>query len=180
MIARRACFSLLLVWTVYAVPLTAQIEGGIHGSVNSGLVSGEATLGIGGRFGGYLFATGDINWKADAVADYFFANCPLQGVSCWAWHAHANLVGTRKLGQPILGYAGLGAAFERFRLTTEGTVDPTEDSFGLNVLVGAQLPVVRAARPIFEARYTFFDGADDQLVISLGILFSSAKIEEEF
>jgi hypothetical protein len=182
MIARRACFSLLLIWTVYAPPLAAQIEGGIHGTMNSGLVSGEATLGLGGRFGGYLFATGDVNWKADAVVDYFFANCPLEGVRCWAWHAQVNIVGTRKLGQPVLGYAGLGAAYQRDRLVSSdgGSVDATGDHGGVNILVGAQFPVVGATRPFFEARYSVFEGWENQFVLSLGILFSSAKIEEEF
>lgn len=181
MFAQRSLASVALGLALLTSPLAAQIEGGVHGMVNSGLVSGEATLGVGGRFGGYLFTTGTVQWKADAVGDYFFANCPLEGVSCWAWHAQVNLVGTRKLGQPFLGYAGLGAAFERFRLTTEGTVDPTQDSWGLNLLVGAQLPVVRAARPFFEARYAIFDGVDDQLVLSLGVVFSTAKVvEEEF
>jgi hypothetical protein len=150
--------------------------------MNSGIVSGEATLGLGGRFGAYLFGTGTVQWKADAVVDYFFANCPLEGVRCWAWHGNLNLVGTRKLGEPVLGYAGLGAAYQRERLVSSdgGDVDTTGDRMGVNLLVGAQFPVVGAARPFFEARYGIFDDWQNQLVLSLGVLFSSAKMQEGF
>lgn len=182
MIARRMIPLLALGLVSLGAPLSAQIEGGVQGSMNSGIVSGEATLGIGGRFGGYLFRTGDVHWKADAVVDYFFANCPLDDVRCWAWHAHANLVGTRKLGQPVLGYAGLGAAYQRERLVSSsgGDVDATGDHGGVSIVVGAQFPVVRAARPFFEARYSVFEGWENQLVLSIGVLFSSAKIEDDF
>lgn len=181
MIPGRVTASLALLVAVVAPPLHGQVEGGVHGVMNSGLVSGEATLGIGGRVGAYVFRTGDFAWKADGQFDYFFASCALPDVSCYAWHAQVNLVGTRKLGEPVLGYAGLGGAYQRFRVTTGGSVDPTDESFGLNLIVGAQFPVVRAARPFVEAKYAIFEGTDNQLVLALGILFSSAKIvEEEF
>jgi hypothetical protein len=179
MVGRVAAMFALV--TVLGPPLRAQVEGGVHGAMNSGLVSGEATLGIGGRVGAYVFRTGDFAVRADGQFDYFFASCALPDVSCYAWHGQVNLVGTRKLGEPLLGYAGVGGAYQRFRFSTSGGADPTDDSFGLNLIVGAQLPVVRAVRPFFEAKYAIFEGTNNQLVLALGILFSSAKVvEEEF
>jgi len=159
-----------------AVPLHAQVEGGVQGSVNTNVREDAATIGIGGRIGAYLFRTGDVVWKVDANFDYFFAGCPLEGVSCFAWHAHANILGTRRLGEPVLGYAGFGGAWQRSRYfsTEGGDLNATQDFGGVNVIVGAQLPNVSAVRPFFEARFAVFDGAPNQLVFSLGALFSTA------
>ncbi len=179
MIAGRIAATLALSVTFAGSLVQAQVEGGVHGAMNSGLVSGEATIGVGGRVGAYVFRTGDFAWKADGQFDYFFASCPLPDVSCYAWHGQVNLVGTRKLGQPVLGYAGFGGAYQRFRFSTSGGAEPIDDSFGVNLIVGAQFPVVRAARPFFEAKYAIFDGANNQLLLSLGILFSSATIVDE-
>lgn len=160
-----------------ATAARAQIEGGLQGSVNAGLRDGSATIGIGGRIGAYLFTTGDFAWKVDANFDYFFASCPVEGVSCYAYHAHANILGTRKFGEPVLGYFGAGAAYQRsdYRSTTGGDLDASEGHGGVNLLVGAQLPAVGVTRPFFEARYAIFDYFPSQLVVSLGVLFSTAK-----
>ncbi len=165
---------LLLAFTPTA---RGQIEGGIQGSVNAGVRDGSATIGIGGRIGAYLFQTGDFAWKVDGNFDYFFANCPIDGVSCYAWHGHVNILGTRKFGQPVLGYFGFGGAYQRSRYysTSGGELDASQGHGGVNLLVGAQLPDVGAARPFFEARYAIFDYFPNQLVIALGVLFSTAK-----
>ena len=87
MIGRLLLLGALLLASA-ATPATAQVEAGVHGSLNPSLVSGEATLGIGGRAGGYLFTTGEVDWKVEGVFDYFFAGCP--GFSCWAWWGPAG------------------------------------------------------------------------------------------
>jgi len=175
MLHRAACL-VAACGLALAAPLHAQIEGGFQGSVNSGVREGSATIGLGGRVGAYLFRTGDFAWKADADFDYFFASCPNQSVSCYAWHGHLNILGTRKLGEPVLGYFGFGAVYQRSRYysTSGGDLNATGDYGGVNLIVGAQLPQVSAVRPFFEARFAIFDGAPNQLVISLGALFSSA------
>lgn len=161
----------------FASSARGQVEGGIQGSVNAGVRDGSATIGIGGRVGAYLFTTGDFAWKVDANFDYFFTSCGVEGASCWAYHAHANILGTRKFGEPVLGYFGFGAAYQRARLysTSGGDFDAAAGHAGVNLLVGAQLPAVGVARPFFEARYAIFDYFPNQLVVSLGVLFSTAK-----
>jgi hypothetical protein len=162
--------------TAATLPLHAQVEGGVQGSVNTNVRENAATIGVGGRVGAALFHTGDVVWKVDANFDYFFAGCPLEGVGCFAWHAHANILGTRKLGQPVLGYAGFGGAWQRSRYfsTEGGDLNAMQDVGGVNVIVGAQLPNLSAARPFFEARFAVFHGASNQLIFSLGALFSTA------
>ena len=173
----RALLATAIGLLAVASPARGQIEGGIQGSVNAGVREGSATIGIGGRIGAYLFHTGDFAWKVDGNFDYFFANCPVDGVSCYAYHSHVNILGTRKFGQPVLGYFGFGAAYQRARYfsTSGGDLDATQGHAGVNVLIGAQLPDVGVARPFFEARYAVFDYFPNQLVISLGVLFSTAK-----
>ncbi len=179
MIGRLLLLGALLLASA-ATPATAQVEAGVHGSLNPSLVSGEATLGIGGRAGGYLFTTGEVDWKVEGVFDYFFAGCP--GFSCWAWWGGVNLLATRKLGEPILGYGGFGAAYQRVRLVSSdgGDVNATSDHAGVSLVIGAQLPPVRVVRPFVEARFGIFDGIENQLVFSLGFLFGRGAVEEGF
>jgi hypothetical protein len=177
MVAHRARVLLVaaIALLAFAPSARAQIEGGLQGSVNAGIREGAATIGIGGRIGAYLFTTGDFAWKADANFDYFFTSCGIEGARCWAYHAHANILGTRKFGEPVLGYFGFGAAYQHARLysTSGGDLNATQGHAGVNLLVGAQLPDVGVARPFFEARFAIFDYFPNQLVVSLGMLFST-------
>jgi hypothetical protein len=178
MIARLLLWGVLLFASAGA-RAAAQVEAGVHGSVNPSLISGEATLGAGGRAGAYLFATGDVDWKVDGVFDYFFASCP--GFNCWAWQGEVNVLATRKLGEPILGYGGFGAAYQRVRLVSSdgGDLNATSDHTGVSLVIGAQLPAVRFARPFVEARFGIFDGIENQLVFSLGMLFGTGATAED-
>ena len=155
-----------------------QIEGGFLADAAVGVSSGT-TFGLGGRLGVYAFRTGDFHWKIDGAFDYFFASCSeVVAESCWAWHGHVNLLTTRNLGAPIYGYGGFGAVYQRFRLTG-GSTDATTDATGVNLILGAKFPTTKSLRPFFEVRGALLNGAENQLIFSLGFLFGGGPTEPE-
>jgi len=153
------------------------IEGGILADAALN-VSDGTTFGLGGRLGVYAFRTGDFQWKIDGAFDYLFVSCSeVVAENCWAWQGHVNLLATRSFGAPIQGYGGIGAVYQRFRLTG-GSTDASTDASGVNLILGAKFPTTSWLRPFFEVRGALLSGsAENVLFFSLGFLFGGGPTE---
>jgi hypothetical protein len=152
------------------------IEGGVLADAALN-VSDGTTFGLGGRLGVYAFRTGDFHWKIDGAFDYLFVSCSeVVAEDCWAWQGHVNFLATRSFGSPIQGYGGIGAVYQRFRLS--GTSETSADATGVNVLLGAKFPTTSWLRPFFEVRGALFSGSTENvLFFSLGFLFGGGPTE---
>lgn len=152
------------------------IEGGILADAALN-VSDGTTFGLGGRLGVYAFRTGDFHWKVDGAFDYLFSSCSeVVAESCWAWQGHVNLLATRSFGSPVQGYGGIGAVYQRFKLS--GSTDASTDASGVNVILGAKFPTTSWLRPFFEVRGALMSGSTENILFfSLGFLFGGGPTE---
>ena len=139
----------------FAAPCAAQLRPGVQASYALDQFSG--VFGLGGRLVAGLPA---IPVRLVGSADYYFPRC-VRGQDCDYWQANANIiVSLPLLPIPLFRYVGGGWNYQRVKFTESATAR------GINVLGGVDV----SDTAMFEIRYEFMDGQQDQFVITVGVL----------
>lgn len=155
----RYALALLLLFFCLPSGAEAQIDLGVQGVYNTELQDG--TPGIGARAAFGLPATGlgvhgEFNW--------LFPDCAPS--DCEFWEAAASARFGLLPASPASPYLGAGLAHQNLSV---GPVDTSETGF--NLLAGVEVGGLLPLQAYGEASYRLMDEFDDQLVLTVGLLF---------